>query len=121
MRRFRNIRVSAVWLILGVIVLSGGRIDAHNHDGPASWMHSSAALSSGPDRPDNTEHFEASASIQSEFCLACTVGQREGVLDASHWTSQSLVMVALGARATQTLAPSGSDALPPSPRGPPTI
>ncbi len=121
MQRFRNHSVSAAWLILGVIVLGGGLIEAHSHDGLASENLSSVALSGGHDIPDTTEHVELSTSIQGEFCPACTAGQREGVLDASHSTSRSLVIVALGVRATNGLAISGSDARPPSPRGPPTV
>ncbi|MEM7049115.1 MAG: hypothetical protein AAF604_05625 [Acidobacteriota bacterium] len=121
MQRFRNHSVWATWLILGVIVLGGELIATHSHDGLESGKLSSVALSGGHDLPDATEHVEASTSIQGEFCPACTAGQREGVLDASDSSSRSLVMVALGVRATNGLAISGADALPPSPRGPPAV
>lgn len=120
MCRFRNHSVLAAWLIVSVIVLGGGLITNHSHDGHASEHLSSVDLCSGHYLPDTTEHVESSTSIQVEFCPACTAGQREGALDASHPTSRSLVIVAQGVRATNGPAISGSDSPSPSPRGPPT-
>ena len=79
MQRFRNRNVLFAWLILSAIVLGGGLIEAHSHDGLTSGKIGSVTLSSGHDLPDTTEHVDSSTSIKDEFCLACTVRHRRPI------------------------------------------
>ena len=121
MQRFRHHSAPAAWLALVVIVLGGGLVATHSHDGHPSGKLGSVALSGGHVLPDTTALVASATSIRVELCPACVAGQRQGALDASHSTSRSLVMVSGDVRAAISPAISGSDALPPSPRGPPTI
>ena len=121
MQRFRYLSAPAAWLMLAAFVLGGGLIATHSHDGLTSGEFSSVALSGGHDLPDTTEHVESSTSIDVELCPACAAGRRQGALDASQPTSRSPVMVTRAVREADGLAISGFDALPPAPRGPPTV
>ena len=120
MQMFRNHSVSATWLILCAIVLGGGLIEVHSHDGPTSEQLSSVVLGSEHNPPHTTEHIQPSISIDEELCPACTAaGQREGVLDASDPTPRLLAMVTRGFRAANDLTILSCDAQPFAPRGPP--
>ena len=121
MQRFRNLSALAAWLMLAALVLDGGVSATHSHDGLTSEEVSSVALSDGQDLPDTTEHVESSTSIDVEPCPACAAGRRPGALDASQPTSRSPVMATRTAREANDFIVSGFEALPPAPRGPPTV
>ena len=121
MQRFRNLSAPAAWLMLAAFVLGGGGIASHSHDGHIYGELSSVALSGSHDLHDTTAHVESSSSIDVDLCLACAAGRRLGVLDSSPSTSRSPVVVTRTAREADDLRISGFDALPPAPRGPPTV
>lgn len=119
MRKFRDQGAWAAWLILSVIVLGGGLIETHSH-GPTSGKLGSVAFSGEFDLLDSAS-FESSTSVKVEFCLACTAGQREGVLDASDSSAGSRLVLAQGVRMADALTISSYAARLPAPRGPPTV
>lgn len=118
---FRNHSVSATWLMLAVIVLCGGLIKAHSHDGPASGALGSVSLSAGPNLPDTAEHVDSLTCIEDDLCPACTAGQREALLDASPPNSRLLMKAARSLHVATCPATFAGNARPPAPRGPPTV
>ena len=121
MQRFRSHSAPAAWLILVAIILGGGLIATHSHDGLTSGELSSVARCDGHGLPGTTEHIKSATPTEVELCLICTAGQRQGALDTSHPSLRSPVMVARGVRAANGLTISGCAALPPAPRGPPKV
>lgn len=126
MHRFRSHSPVVAWLILGAIVLGGGLIATHSHDGHTGGehspvTHSSVAHCAGHGLPGAAEHVKSAPPIEAELCPICTQGQRQGALDTSLTALRSPMMVARGARAASGPPISGGAALPPAPRGPPRV
>lgn len=106
--------------MLAAFILGGGVIATHSHDGLTREEASSVSLS-GNDLPGTTEHVEPAASIEAELCPACSAGRRHGALDASQPTSPTPVRVTRSVRDANDFMVSVFYALPPAPRGPPTV
>ncbi|MEM1180166.1 MAG: DUF2946 family protein [Acidobacteriota bacterium] len=112
--------VLTAWLILGAIVLGGGLIETHSHDELSGERPTPVALSGEHEVADSTPRVDPSGTERVDFCPFCTLGQREGGLDAAEAAPRSRIVIEKSLRATQGPAVYRSVARPPAPRGPPT-